>query len=349
MDKPPPRPLPTSPRKSVMRYLRVPHVVLRLLAAPFLFTILGLLLLDMFVPGSPERAVLRDIQEAEKSTIQVLGHTYSLYRSIVTTDDFREMVAELIVPRGEITSDLPLIIVNSAFMRGNDVLAIMGSSGNNAMLVYTPPDLYNMRYNVSAATPDSSFLRTFWEGLRLNPINRWINIYIGLNRAPSDIVRLVDWARDTTKIDIKRINVIGLGLGCLTATQAALALEKIGLPPRTLTLVFPPADLQAAIEATVGGYWIGSAFGAFNEFMLRRMLLPQTLPLITSPQKLLIVPVRDFDIPTYAVEPAIHLSRSGKTTFRINMEYKGWSLPQYTRAIRDQIFDWLIARDAIRE
>jgi len=347
METPHPLKPPSLPSQGRRSRLRIPPVLIKLPLLILIVAILGLLLLDMFVPATPERAVLRELGAVTHTSTTVLGTKYTIRKATVTTDDYRTINAELIVPEGA-DGQLPLVIIASAFLRTEDVLAMLGPTGNNAVIVYTPPQLYNMFYGITAASNDSSSLRVFWEALRLNPVNRWANIYIGLNRSSSDIIRLVDWARETADIDIDRVNLVGLGLGSLGVTQAALALEHIGLPPRTLTLVFPPADLEAAVSATYGNSFMAKVYGKFNAFMLRRMVLNETLPLTNTADKLLIVPKAEFEIPTYAVEPVKQLARSGrKKVSHIDINYQGWSLPHYTRAIRDEIYTWLRDKQAI--
>lgn len=281
------------------------------------------------------------------------GLGYRAYRTSILTSDYRDLQVDVILPQN-LPQSLPLTIVAAGFLKPEQMLDWVQPRGNNAIIIYRSPRLERI---LGPSLPFWSqitginSLASFWNVLGTNPLSKWYAVYEAMHEAPYDISEIARWAQDTLQIDGSKINLVGLGSGSLTATAAAHRMQSIGFFPRTLTLVYPPADMAAVFRENL--FYVPKSirnplsYGL--TFVYRRLDLNQHLPFISGAdnKRLIIIPQNAWEISTEAATPTLPANGYGTDVAYIDVKQTSAQNAQTVAAIRDKIVSWLMAQRAI--
>ena len=275
------------------------------------------------------------------------------YRTKLTTHDYRSLQIDVFAPPNMKDAPLPLTIIIAGFMSPEWLFEKVRPHGNNAVIFYTSPRLERMNGPFLPSVSQSrnaSGLSGYWNLMATNPLNHIYSIHAGLHEAPADIVDIVSWAVENVNADVNRINIIGLGSGSLIASAAADALQVSGKPPRTLTLIYPPADMSSAITDNLIRWprWVRDPLARLLELNFFRLGFERHLPYLSYISKLLVIPENAFELATYAAEPAIRLAGDKTDVVRHDLGYKGYYTDENTNGVRDIVGQWLISKGAIQ-
>lgn len=281
------------------------------------------------------------------------GLGYRAYRSSILTKDYRELQVDVILPQN-LPQSLPLTIIAAGFLKPEQMLDWVQPRGNNAIVIYRSPRLERIlgpsRPFWSQITGINS-LASFWNVVGTNPLSKWYAVYEAMHEAPYDISEIARWAQDTLQIDGSKINLVGLGSGSLTTTAAAHRMQSIGFFPRTLTLVYPPADLAAVFRDHLFymPQVLRSPLSYGLTFVYRRLDLNQHLPFISGAdnKRLIIIPQNAWEISTEAATPQLPSNGYGTDVAYIDVKQAATQNSQTVMTIRDKIVSWLMAQRAI--
>lgn len=330
-------------------------LVLREILAPFRFVFMlalfALVLLEIFTPSLNFRenipAAYRSDTPAgwtETSSLQ----SEKTYRTSILTDDYRQVQLDFFAPPNFTTAPIPLTIIASPFMLPEWVISKVRPRGFNAVLVYTTNRLERVQgpaFPTLAQLSAASSPKDYWSLIASNPVNYAYNLHAALHEAPADIANIVRWAKANANIDGSRINLIGLGVGSLQASSAALALQAAGIPARTLTLINPPANMPSAIQDNLSKWptWLRRPIAWVLSKLYFRLDLTRSLPYLNEKTaRLIVLPVNSFELATYAAEPALALAGPKAGAVRIDMKYNGYYDDTYINTVRDTVGKWLV-------
>lgn len=281
------------------------------------------------------------------------GFNEKTYRTIITTANNRKLQADFFAPPTLGSGPIPLTIIVSSFLPPEKLFQQVRPQGYNATLIYRSPR-YNRIMTDSwpswAQISNASSFGDYWNILCTNPLTKFYNTHAGFHETPDDITDIVLWARKNIHADMGRINLIGLGSGAMTAAAAANQLNTIGLPVRTLTLIYPPADLPSAIADNLIFWptWMRNSIGLTASLLYARLDLNRHLPRVgAETTKLIIVPINSFDLAAYAAAPSILLAGSRTTVQRIDVNFKGYYTTEVIETVRQTVGKWLVAQSAI--
>lgn len=313
--------------------------------------------LEFFTPSLEFRAGdkgdYRSAAEPDWVTlVSASGVGYRVYHSRLVTSDYREVPIDVILPQS-LPRGLPLTIIATNFIRPEQLLDWALPRGNNAVVLYHSARLGRL------LAPDFPFwsqirginsLDSLWSVVTTNPVTKWYATYKALHEAPGDIGEIVRWAQTTLQVDSSRINLVGLGSGCLTTAAAAHRLQTMGTFPRTITLVYPPANLPAAISETL--FYVPSVIRGtlsyFMTFIYRRLELERHLRAVTGDdnKRLLVIPINAWELSTQTTLPAVQ-SAGVVDVERINANYALYYDTRNITQIRDKVTSWLLEEHAI--
>ena len=281
------------------------------------------------------------------------GFSEKTYRTIITASNNRKLQADFFGPATLGNGPLPLTIIVSSFLSPEQLLPQVRPQGYSATIIYRSPRFDRIMANSWpswAQIRNASSFGDYWNILCTNPITKFYNIHSGFHETPDDITDIVLWAREHIHADMGRINLIGLGSGSLTAAAAANQLNTLGLPVRTLTLIYPPADLPSAVSDNLIFWprWMRSSVGMVTSLIYARIDLNRHLPMVgAETSKLIVVPVNSFDLAAYAASPSILLAGSKTTVKRIDVNFKGYYTPEVIENIRLTVGKWMVSQAAI--
>ena len=313
--------------------------------------------LEFFAPSlefrTGDKGDYRSATEPDWVTlVSASGIGYRVYHSRLTTSDSREVPVDVILPQS-LPRGLPLTIIATNFIRPEQLLDWVLPRGNNAVILYHSARLDRL------LAPDFPFwsqirginsLDSLWSVVTTNPVTKWYSTYKALHEAPGDIGELVRWAQSTLQIDSSRINLVGLGSGCLTTAATAHRLQTMGTFPRTITLIYPPADLPAAIGETL--FYVPSLLRSplsyVLSFVYRRLELEQHLSAVTGDdnKRLLVIPINAWELSTQTTLSAVQ-SAGVVDVERINANYALYYDTRNITQIRDKVTSWLLEEHAI--
>ncbi len=281
------------------------------------------------------------------------GETWTSQQVTLVTSDDRTLKVDYLRPQGTSSAaNQALTVIVAGFLPVEWLIDQIRPTGNQTVVIYRSPRLKRML--ISGWFPlhqlhSAKSIGDYWTFLTSNPLTYGYNVYMGLHEAPGDIVDIVDWARSYLAIDAQRINLIGIGAGALVAAAAANKLNTIALPARTLTLVYPPADLASAIRdnATSAPRWSRPLLATVLTPLYVRLTLTDHLSRTHPTRKYLIIPRRSFELATYAAEPAISVAGPEATIDYLDVDYSSLHLEGNSYQLRQKIGTWLVAQDAI--
>lgn len=281
------------------------------------------------------------------------GSIWKAYRTSLTTRDRRHVQVDYFAPQNIGNGPAPLTIIVSGFTTPEWLLEKVKPRGYSAAVIYRSPRLNAIMRNYwptfDQVTAVNSWA-SFWELLATNPINKMYNMHAMLHEAPSDIIDIVRWGRQHIQTDVGRLNLIGLGSGALVSAAAAHQMTLLGMPPRTLSLVYPPGNLASAIKDNLIGWpnWLRGPMAELLAIIYFRLDLESHLPYVnTGTARLLVIPVNAFELANYAAEPTIGLSYGKTTIERLDVAYTGYYTNNNTNRIRTIIGEWLTKEGAI--
>jgi hypothetical protein len=342
-------PRPKRPSRPV-RLLKGTFVLLKRLA---LLTALALGTIELLSPslnfskGPGSHAFRSDTPLENFSLTTESGRVLQSKRTEILTSDYRRLTVDALSPDNLIgKAPLPLTIVVTGFLEPEWTLDQFALRSQNAVIVYRSPRQERM---LGPAWPNRLMLRdSLWLALTTNPVTKWYNLHQGLHEAPLDISEIARWAVDTLGVERTRINLIGLGSGGLLAAAAAERMQSMGLPARSLTMIYPPAELDSAIRDNLDlPEVLRDPASKALAFLYRRLDLSRHLPFITTSVKQLIIPINAFELATYAALPAVTLAGENIKVRQVNVNYSGYYLNQNVAFIRDTVLRWLVEQGAI--
>ncbi len=300
-----------------------------------------------------DKSDYRSAAEPEWVTlVSASGIGYRTYHSHILTSDRRQVPIDVILPQN-LPRGLPLTIVATNFIRPDQLLDWVLPRGNNAVVFYHSARLDRL------LAPDFPFwsqirginsLDSLWSVITTNPVTKWYSTYKALHEAPGDIGEIVRWAQATLQVDGSRINLVGLGSGSLTAAAAAHRLQTMGTFPHTITLIYPPANLPAAIGETL--FYVPSLIrGPLSyvlAFVYRRLELERHLSAVTGEdnKRLLVIPINAWELSTQTTLPAVQ-SAGVVDVEHINANYALYYDARNITQIRDKVTSWLLEKRAI--
>ena len=275
------------------------------------------------------------------------------YRTTITTENNRKLQVDFYGPSTLGNGPIPLTIIVSNFIPPDKLLPQVRPQGYNATVIYRSPRFSRImtdNWPSWAQIRNASSFGDYWNIICTNPLTKFYNTHAGFHETPGDITDIVLWARKHLHADVGRINLIGLGSGALTATAAANQLNTIGLPVRTLTLIYPPADLPSAIADNLIFWpkWMRNSVGSVSALIYARLDLNRHLPRVgAETNKLIIVPINSFDLAAYAAAPSIIMAGSRTTVQRIDVNFKGYYTSEVIETVRQTVGKWLVSQSAI--
>lgn len=275
------------------------------------------------------------------------------FRTKLTTHNYRSLQVDYIAPPNLRDNPIPLTIIVTGFMTPEWMIEKVRPQGYNAVVIYRSPRSARingtMLPTVLQARNASSW-SDYWNLFTTNPFNYAYNLHAGLHEAPGDIVDIARWGIDNIKADPNRINIIGVGTGSLIAAAAANGMQGSGIIPRSLTLVYPPADMDSAIIDNLIDWpkWIRPAVAKITELAYFRLSLKRHLPNVEETAKLLVLPVNAFELASYAAEPAVALAGRKTTVERINLNYTAYYNDTNINTVRETVGRWLVGQGAIQ-
>jgi hypothetical protein len=353
---PPPSKRPPPPKLNGVRaLLAMSWSALKFLLTPFVIFFIALQFATpslSFDAKSSARTYKQAMEPTWQSVTSQSGQVWQTQQVKIITRDYRTIVADFIRPQGGDSSPQPLTIAIANFVPVEWLLDRVKPQGNQAFLVYRSPRAVGMmqqNWNALERLQTASKLSHYWAILTSNPVSQLYNVYMGLHEAPEDVVDIVNWAIENIHSDIGRINLIGLGSGSLVAAAAANKLNAIGLPARTLTLVYPPADLASATRDNLIHYphWSRPLLAALLEPLYFRLSLERHLTRIYPTNKLIIIPRKSFDLATYAAEQATVWAGEHATIEYVDVNYTGFYDPINGNRVRELVGKWLFEQSAI--
>lgn len=276
------------------------------------------------------------------------------YHTNILTNDYRNLQVDYFTPDNLSASPIPLTVIVTGFMMPEWLLPRVNPRGFNAVVIYRSPRIARVARGAFPTLLQARNARTFtdyWNLMGTNPLNYMYNIHAGLHEAPGDIADIVRWAVGNINADPGRINIVGLGTGALVAAAAVDGLQTSGIPPRTLTLVNPPADISSAVADNLLNWprWMRQPLAKIMELVYFRLDLSRHVPHLTSTKTLMVIPHNSFELATYAAEPVTYLTTGTLgTTQYIDMHYKGFYDDRNVSALHDMVGRWLIDKGGIQ-
>lgn len=281
------------------------------------------------------------------------GTTYRIYKNTLTTYDNRSLDVEVFIPPGP-PSNLPLTVIAANFIPPEQLADWIQPRGNNAIIIYRSPRLEKIMGNAFPRLKQLGHINSFSgfiDFLAENPLAYWYNMQQALHEAPYDISEIVRWATQRLNIDKNRINLLGLGSGSLEIAAAGHRLRNMGLTSRSLTLIYPPADLDSAIRDNLIFWpqWSRRPASLILAFVYRRLDLTRHLSPadLQIDKRLMVVPINAFELYTSAALPAADLAGPGTNIEHINVNYALYYDKANIATIRNRVANWLTAEGAI--
>lgn len=319
---------------------------------------LALLIIELSTPtlsynANSDTVTYRDDQPAQDVVVTGFnGQSWPALRTTLVTHDYRNLKIDYVVPDNLGNSPLPLTVVVAGFLTPDWLIDRVIPHGHNVVAIYRSPRSERMLgpyLPYAGSLSNASKMADYWNILATNPFNKLYNVHAGLHEAPDDVVDIITWARSKLGVDIGRINIIGLGSGGLIASAAAHKLQTIGMPVRTLTLVYPPANLQSAVKDNLIGLprWMRGPVASVLNLVYFRLQLSRHLPTLVYGQKLLVLPRNSYDLATYAADPAISMAGPDSTVKYLDVDYAGYYDAQVSEHVRALVNNWLIQQHAI--
>lgn len=336
------------PLKPVWTFLK-----LSFFAAVLFYGVLEIMTPSMKFAGDDHENYRSATQPQWFTLVSQNGLGYRAYRTSILTSDYRDLQVDVILPQN-LPQSLPLTIVAADFIKPEQMLDWVQPRGNNAIVIYRSPRLErilgpSLPFWSQISSIDS--INSFWNVLGTNPISKWYATYEALHEAPYDLSEIARWAQDTLQIDGSRINLVGLGSGSLVAAAAAHRMQSIGFFPRTLTLVYPPADLKSVLQENF--FYIPSTLRTplsyALAFVYRRLDINRHLPFIsgTDNKRLIIIPDNAWDISTEAATPTLPTGGYGTDVIHIDVNHASTQNNQTVMMVHDKIVAWLMTQRAI--
>ncbi len=272
-------------------------------------------------------------------------------RARLMTTDSRFLTVDVQAPPGILESGpIPLTIIVPGLMTPDWALGPLEVSGHNAVIVYhSPREARVLGPNWPALTMLDQQDGGLWTFLTTNPLTKGYALHQALHEAPLDVAEIARWATTAFQAESGRINLIGIGSGALVAAAAADRMRAMGIPARTLTLVYPPADLDLAIRDLFFGLPepVSSVLGSGLALLYRRLELARHLPAITHASKQLIIPLEAMELASYSALPAVDMAGRNSRVVEQKFGYSSLTLTQNVVAVRDIIWRWLRDQGAI--
>jgi hypothetical protein len=330
-----------------LKFLLIPTIVL--------FTLMQVMTPSLrYSAKSSADTYTDDMPNEWGQVVSSTGQSWSALRTAVLTKDYRHLKIDYLAPPNSLQGgNIPITIIVAGFMPPEWLIDRVRPRGQNAVVVYRSPRLARMTgpsWPTLTMFRDARKFSDFWNLVATNPINRLYSIHAGLHEAPADVVDIVTWARKNISADVNRINLIGLGSGSLIVAAAAHKLQAIGSPARTLTLIYPPALKDSAIQDNLieTPRWLRPFNAALLDKLYFRLNLQRHLPKVgDSTAKLVFIPRNSFDLATYAAEPTLQLTGANTTSEFLDVNFTGFYDLTNADKIRDAVYGWLSAQGGI--
>lgn len=289
-----------------------------------------------------------------QTLVSAKGIGYSSYHTEIIAADGRKVPVDAFLPQ-HLPRGLPLTVISANFIRNEQMLDWVQPRGSNAIIIYHPPRLERLlapNFPFWSQIANIRSFSSFWHVITTNPVSKWYSTFRALHEAPYDISEIIRWAQDTLGIDSNHINLVGMGSGCLTMAAAADRLQSsLGIFPHTLTLIYPPADLETAIHESL--FYIPRSLRTPTSYALtfayRRLELENHLSRVVSNdnKRLLVIPINAWELSTLATLPAVQSAGNDVDVERINVNYSMYYDLRNIETIRNKVINWLLEERAI--
>lgn len=347
-----------TPRRRGGRFLGLIRWILlwiRRLLVLGVFIVLGLELMSPsldFSKGGGDFAFNPDYEQAHTSGMPESGMPPGVVRRAhLMTTDSRFLTVDVQAPPGAFeTGPIPLTIIIPGLMTSEWTLGALDVKGHNAVIVYrSPREDRILGPNWPVLTMLDKHEGGLWTFLTTNPLTRGYALHQALHEAPLDVAEIARWATSAFQAEAGRINLVGIGTGALVAAAAADRLQAMGLPARTLTLVYPPADLKLAIRDHFSALPapVRDVLGSGLALLYRRLDLARHLPAVAETRKQLLIPQEAPELASYVALPAVEMAGSNSAAMQLTFGYASVTLPQNVVVVRDIIWRWLRDQGAI--
>ena len=284
----------------------------------------------------------------KKEGQEVVGTT--LYRTLsvsLITADFDKVDTKFFMPTNGGTTDLPLIVIAADMLSTEELQQHIRAIGSAVLVIYSSDKTGLMTGPNWPFWPegvDRNILAKALDVIETNPLTRRVTTQRRLHQAPEEIAEIVRWSSANLFTSRENIHLIGIGVGTLTATAAANRLGSLNSQVKTLSLVYPIADLSGMMAASMTNVptLIQTPLGYVGSFLFRRLELKTQLPKVQAP-KLLIIPGRDLRLPQWASEQAALFAEEPKKVMIIETDYKGLGNVEVSEKVQQAIRNWLMA------